>query len=287
MKNLIFAICAIALIMTSCGNDSKKEKATIETPDLTKELQQATDYKDSLILLMGDVYDGMEQINAQEGLLFNLEQTGENANRRQEIIDNLALIKERLQKNRELLAEMEKKLNSSNDKNGVLAKQIAMLKTQIEEKDTKIVDLTTQLNEMQTKNEELEEKIAATEEEVKTQTAEKEKAQQETIAAENELNKCYYAIGSNKELKESKLIEKKFLGKTKVMEGDFELSYFTTGDKRNLSSIPCNNNKVKIWTNHPAGSYEIIENSDKTKTVKILDPTKFWSLTNFLIIQID
>lgn len=285
MKNSIMLLALVALIFTSCNNNEEKKEAVVQVPDLTEELQQATDYKDSLIMLMGDIYDGMEQINIQEGLLFNLEQSGENSNRRAEIMANLQTIKERLQQNRELLSELEKKLNSTNDKNGVLAKQIENLKTQITDKDSKIVALETELQNMQTINKELEEKIVTTEEEVKIQTAEKEKAQQETIATENELNKCYYAIGSNKELKNAKLLEKKFLGKTKVMEGEFETSYFTTTDKRNLLSIPCNNKKVKIWTNHPADSYEIVETENELKTIKILDPAKFWSLTNYLIIQ--
>ena len=34
------------------------------------------------------------------------------------------------------------------------------------------------------------------------------------------MNECFYVIGSNKELKANNIISKKFLGKTKVLEGD-------------------------------------------------------------------
>ena len=82
-------------------------------------------------------------------------------------------------------------------------------------------------------------------------------------------------------------MEKKFLGATKVLRGDFNENYFTKADKRNLAEIPTGSKKVKIWTNMPEGSYTIVENPDKTKTIKITNPTEFWSLTPYLIIQVD
>ncbi|MDE6077852.1 MAG: hypothetical protein K2G29_08980, partial [Muribaculaceae bacterium] len=115
----------------------------------------------------------------------------------------------------------------------------------------------------------------------------KEKAQAEATEIENAANTVYYAIGTNKELKKNDLLEKKFLGQTKVLKGDFNESYFTKADKRTLSTIPTGSKKVKIWTNMPADSYEILENADKTKTIKITNPTEFWSMTPYLVIQVD
>lgn len=70
------------------------------------------------------------------------------------------------------------------------------------------------------------------------------------------------------------------------MKGDFDESYFTTGDKRNLSEIPTHSKKAKILTSQPADSYEIVDVNGQ-KVVKITDPTKFWQLSNFLVIQVD
>ena len=103
----------------------------------------------------------------------------------------------------------------------------------------------------------------------------------------NELNTCYYVIGSKSELKEHKIIETGFLRKTKVMEKDYEIEYFTKGDKRTLAEIPLYSKKAKIYTKHPADSYEIVTADDNTKTIVITNPTKFWELSNFLVVQID
>lgn len=119
------------------------------------------------------------------------------------------------------------------------------------------------------------------------ETAAKEEAQAQATAAENEANRVFYAIGSNKELKQKGLLSKKFLGATKVLKGDFDASYFVTADKRTLKSIPTNAKKVKIWTNMPAGSYTISGEKDGPKTIEITNPAQFWSLTSHLIIQTD
>ncbi|MDE7496232.1 MAG: hypothetical protein K2M67_05220, partial [Muribaculaceae bacterium] len=126
-----------------------------------------------------------------------------------------------------------------------------------------------------------------TQEQVKAETAAKEQAQQETVAAENAANTVYYAIGTNKELKKNGLLEKKFLGATKVLQGDFNSSYFTKGDRRNITSIPTQSKKLKVWSNNPKNSYEITENAQGYKVLKITDPAAFWSLSPYLILQVD
>lgn len=287
MKKIIFALGAGVMILASCSAPEEKVNTdSLQIANLSEELQQATDYKDSLLLLMDDIYQGMDQINQQEGLLNNLSATDDNANRRSEIRQNLEVIRQKLRNNRELLAQMEKKLAASNDKNGLLSKTIENLKTQIASQETHIAQLNTELESAKTQIAQLNEEVAETKEQMEVETAAKEKAQQEVVATTNQLNRVYYAIGTNKELKSKGLISKKFLGKTKVLEGEFDKTYFTTADKRNLITIPCNDKSVKLWTNHPAGSYEIIENGDNTKTIRILDPEKFWSLSNHLIVQI-
>ncbi|MDE5975921.1 MAG: hypothetical protein K2G69_05185, partial [Muribaculaceae bacterium] len=151
--------------------------------------------------------------------------------------------------------------------------------------DTKIAQLENDLTSARAEISNLNEQVAVTTDSLRTETAAKEAAQAETVAVENEANTVYYAIGSNKELKKNGLLEKKFLGQTKVLKGDFNESYFTKADKRSLSVIPTGAKKVKIWTNMPQNSYEIVENEDGTKTIKITNPKEFWSLTPFLIIQ--
>ena len=69
-------------------------------------------------------------------------------------------------------------------------------------------------------------------------TTQKDAAEETANAAIKELNTVYIAIGSNKELKEKKILQSGFLRKTKVMKGDFDMNYFSAVDKRTLTQIP-------------------------------------------------
>lgn len=295
MRKIFAAIGVSALLLaTACGH---KEAATVDSDsvkiaDLTSEYQVATSFNDSLMLLMGDIYSGLDSINMQEGLLYG--NGGDNVDRRAEVRQNLENIRARLNANRNLLNEMEAKLKASNNQNAVLTKTITQLKAHIDQQEKKIAQLEADLSKTREELEvahgqisNLNTQVAETQEQVKAETAAKEEAQQATVAAQNEANKVYYCIGTNKELKQNGLLQKKFLGATKVMKGNFNANYFTTGDKRNISVINTGGKKVKIWTNQPADSYSIVNNADGTQSIKITNPSKFWSLSPYLVVQIN
>lgn len=265
-----FLICGTAaILLASCaGNEKKLNEDSAKIADLTEEYKEASDFNDSLMLLMGDIYTGLDSINMQEGLLYNMNQ-GDNADRRAEIRRNLAAIKARLNANKQLLADMEAKVKNSGNQNSVLTKTIDQLKAHIAQQDEKIAQLQNDLENANKQIGELNNTVAQKEEEVKAETAAKEQAQQEAVAAENEANKVFYAIGTNKELKKNGLLEKKFLGATKVMKGNYNAAYFTTADKRNITTIPTTAKKVKVWSNMPADSYQIVSNADGIKSIKI------------------
>lgn len=278
-----------ALMLASCGGNQKQlQEDSIRIADLTSEYEQATDFNDSLMLLMGDIYTGLDSINMQEGLLYSSQ--GEGVNRRDEIRANLSNIKSRLAANKQLLEQMEARLKTSGNKNAVLVKTITQLKDHIAQQDTKIAQLEGDLSSARGQIQDLNTKVAEGQEQVRVETAAKEEAQAEAIAAQNEAakaNKVYYAVGTSSDLKRKGLLEKKFLGSTKVMTGDFDASYFMSADLRNLKSIPTGAKKIKIWSNMPAGSYQITGDKDSPKTIEILDPAKFWSISRYLIVQVD
>ena len=287
MKKSFILMGISALMLASCsGNSQKLAEDSARIAELSAEYADANSFNDSLMLLMGDIYTGLDSINMQEGLLYSMG-SGENVDRRAEIRQNLANIKARLAANRALLDKMDAQLKASGSQNSVLSKTITQLKDRIAKQDEKIAQLESDLTAARGQIEELTGKVTETEEQVKTETAAKEAAQAETVAAENAANTVYYAIGTNKELKKNGLLEKKFLGQTKVLKGDFNESYFTKADKRSLSVIPTGAKKVKIWTNMPEDSYTIVDNADGTKTIQITNPKEFWSMTPFLVIQVN
>ncbi|MDE6633117.1 MAG: hypothetical protein K2K23_08985 [Muribaculaceae bacterium] len=286
MKKLI-PLCAIGAVLLSACSGEKGKSASDSLEIVTVQYEQASSFNDSLLLLMGDIYDGLDSINTQEGLLYSLDKGGEKFDRRAEVRQNLESIKERLQKNRELLAQMQAKLDKSNGDNSILKKTISDLQARIDKQEEKIADLNIKLEAANAEILQLNEQVIKGQADLREETEAREKAQAEATAAENLANRVYYAIGTNKELKQNGLLDKKFLGATKVLQGDFNENYFTAGDKRTLSVINTGGKKVKIWGNVPKDSYEILDNANGTQSVKILNSKAFWERSPFVIIQID
>ena len=288
MRKLLFYLGIFAIVCSSCiGKKEKEEEQNQdEIADLSAKYKQATDLNDSLLLLMGDVYMGLDSINMQEKLLYNTT-GGEGFDRRKEIRDNLDALKQRLAENKAMLDKLQKQVEKSGKETSVQLNTIKQLKAQIENQNRRISELESQLSAANDRIAELNTQVEETQQQLADETEAKEAAQSAAIEAENLANTVYYAIGSNKELKDKGLLEQKFLRSTKVLQGDFDASYFVKADKRTLTSINVNSKKVKIWTNMPEGSYTITGGKDETKTIEITNPQKFWSLSNHLIIQID
>lgn len=286
-KSLILFNCTALLLLGACNN-SYKEKAlqdSLRIAELTSNYEEATTFNDSLMLLMGDIYNGLDSINMQEGLLYNMS-NGE-TDRRAEVRHNLSAIKSRLAKNRDVLSQMERKLKESNNQNSLLSKTIEQMKLRLEQQDSKILELEDLLTKANDSIVVLNKQLVATEQQVQVQTEAKEAAWNAYNEADAQLNTVYYAIGTNKELKKNGLLEKKFLGQTKVLKGDINEAFFTKGDKRTLTSIQTNAKKIKIWTNMPSGSYVEEKNPDNTITLKITNPEEFWNFSPYLVIQVD
>ena len=288
MKKSTITLSGMALLLLASCNNGYKEKAeqdSLRIAELTSNYNEAATFNDSLMLLMADIYNGLDSINMQEGLLYNIG-NGE-TDRRSEVRRNLSAIKQRLAKNHALLAQMEKKMKDSGNQNAVLTKTIEQMKTRLEQQDAHIVELENQLAIANDSIANLNEQVAATEQQVEIQTEAKNAAFNAYNEADAALNTVYYAMGTNKELKKNDLLEKKFLGQTKVLKGDVNLDYFTKADKRTLTSIPTGAKKIKIWTNMPEGSYQEVKNADNTITLNITNPQEFWKYTDYLIIQLD
>lgn len=286
MKKII-PICALgAVILASCSGQNERN-AEDSLQIVSVQYEQASSFNDSLLLLMGDIYDGLDSINMQEGLLYNMTKGGEGMDRRAEVRQNLQGIKDRLQQNRQLLSQMQAKLDKSSGDNSVMRKTIADLQTRIDNQEKKIAELNDQLENANIQIADLNQQVAQGKEDLDAETQAREKAQAEATAAEDLANRVYYAIGTNKELKQNGLLEKKFLGATKLLQGDFNENYFTVGDKRTLSVINTGGKKVKIWSNVPKDSYEIVDNGNGTQSIKITDSKAFWQISPYVIIQID
>lgn len=288
LKVASFMACA-AVTLASCGSkyssDASGSDSTANAIDPA--IQQALNEKDSLIALFNDISGDMIQLRQMESIIV----VPGKCNQRKRLRQVCAMIFEpfsSLFRNAEsVLAELEKKLASQSGQNGQLQQMISNLKAQINQNEETINSLTQQLSEAKTTIAGLNNAVDSLNTSVATVTAERDNEQQRNQTLTNDLNRCYYAIGSGKELKAHKIIETGFLRKTKIMQGDYEMSYFTSADKRSLTSIPLYSKKASVKTNQPKDSYTIVTDATGNKVLNITNPQRFWNASNFLVVQTD
>ena len=291
MKKIV-TLAVIATAMLTACNGEKLRDAEAQNEQLKGDLRETLATQDSLLVLVNDISDGMSQIKDLEKIISTPGSLGESASRKGQIKNDMIAIQKALQERRERLEELEKKLAASGE-NSTLKRTITNLRAQIAEQQTEIGTLTNQLASANIKIEELNTQVSTLNTSVDSLstkvidvTTQKDAAEETANAAIKELNTVYIAIGSNKELKEKKILQSGFLRKTKVMKGDFDMNYFSAVDKRTLTQIPTHSKKAKIMTSQPADSYNIVDQGGQ-KVIMITDPDKFWQLSNFLVVEVD
>lgn len=291
MKKLFILATVTLGMLTSCNGD-KLRQAEESNDQLREDLRETLATQDSLLVLVNDISEGMSQIKDLEKIIATPGGLGkESASRKEQVKNDMIAIQQALQERRQRLEELEAKLASSEKNNSTLSRTIQNLKSQIAEQQTEIATLTNQLEAANIRISELDRTVSDLNTTVDSLNNDivqvKETSAAEVKKAEDAANACYYAIGTNKELKERGILEKKFLGKTKVMQGDFDKAYFTTADRRTLTEIPTHSKKAKVMTSQPKDSYVIVQDASGQAVIKITNPARFWELSNFLVIQVD
>lgn len=285
-KHLIISI-ALSIILASCSDkeQNKEQQSLMEAS--RQELAEALQERDQLLELVKEITSSMDQIKHLENIVTLTEsRPNENPAQRSQILSDIASVQNTLQQRRERLAELEAQLRKSSRYTDEIKSTVEALRAQIDSQAEEIESLRGQFSSASEQIKSLNNEVDSLNTTVATVNRNLDAAQEASTRLENELNTCYYVIAPKSQLKEHKIIETGFLRKSKLLKGDFDRGFFVIGDKRNLTKINLNSNKVKLHTNHPEGSYEINE-TDGQKVLTILDPDKFWSLTNYLVIQID
>lgn len=293
-KKLFFLIASlqVALFVSSCGENSvvreQREKIdSLENANWKKQLE----YED-LQRNLSVITIGLDSIAIEEGKLFlNGDVEWRNVNR-QRAQQNVAYIRDLLARHRDRIEELESRLEAGDANARMLRTIISSLREQIDAKDKELEQLKRDLDNNKRNIIALKEQVQKMDEEQKMQQdtilqqQETILQQQETIQQQlDKLNNAYLRIGTKQELKAQGLLSGGFLKKKKIDYTNIDFSLF---EKINIEStrsisLPA---KAKILTAIPVGSYELIKD-ELGSTLNILDPEKFWSVSNFLIIQTD
>lgn len=284
MKKILYFAVGM-LIMTACG--SKMSETEQQMAAARDSLNIALANQDSLIVLMTEIQQGLNDIKTLENIMNTSDYLSETSNKREEIRNDMILIQKTLKERRDRLVELENRINKANSNNAHLQKAIATLREQIAQQEETINDLRNQLIEANIHIDLLTSQVDTLNQAVEESNQIREEVEAANENLINELNYCYYVIGSKSELNEHKIISSGFLRKTKIFPERFEQEYFTRDDKRTLSTLPLGSKKAKVLTNQPESSYTIETEANGMKVLNITNPESFWATTNYVVIQID
>jgi len=283
-------IVALAFITASCVESSGKYKAVIAQRDSLKLEKQALDssYNQTLSLL-NDIESGFVEITQNESQmkasLKGVE--GPKTDKRELIGAQMKAIKEGIEKNKAKIAELRQLAAKKGEENNMLTETIKRLQSKMDEKDTQIKSLQAELDQKNIKINEL----ATTVDNQSKNIAEQQNVleqQKSTIKIQDtDINTVWYCVASSKKLKEAKIISNTGLFQSKkVMNNEFDKKAFTQIDLRNISSIVTNSKNIKIMSSHPKSSYNLITGANKNIIIEITNPSRFWSISKYLVVQI-
>lgn len=282
MRRLQCLACLILLVLGSCTE--RKATPNVASMEQTDSLQRIIAQRDNEINdMMGtlnEIQEGLREINEAENRL-SVAKNGEGSSRSVQIKENIRFIANTMAHNRELIKKLQQQLRESRFGGDELRKTIESLTQQLDEKELQLQKLRAELDSKDIHIAQLDEKISnlnTNVENLKTETQEKS----QTIGNQDkQLNTAWFVFGTKKELKEQHI-----LVDGKVLQSNFNKSYFTKIDIRVDKEIKLYSKSARVLTMHPSSSYTLARDANNQYVLRISNPQIFWSTSKYLVILV-
>ena len=279
---------AINLLLASGCNQKKIDRLQAQNDSLRAVGTDKDSNISEFVSTFNDIEANLDSIKKAELVIDKNAKAGEvKGSRKEQIKSDIKYIYDLQQKNRKMVAELSAKLSKSGRHAAQLQKMIDNLNASIAEKDVQIAQMTDELGKLNIQVKDLNVKVVDLNTNVDNLSADNAKKQADIDAKTAALNTAYYVIGTNRELKDKKIItgEGGFIGigRTKDIMADLNMNDFTKVDITVVNEIPIMKKKINIITSHPKGSYRLEGDKTVDKLV-IVDAKAFWSLSKVLVI---
>ena len=272
------ALVVALLMLTACGKNSKQEQERQKELTELQTLRTQVAEQDSLINL---VIQNFAQIQQLEGMITLDSNSEVPQSQRAKIEDNMRLINEKLEQNRQTIEQLNKKLSQSGAANNSLQRAIKTLQDQLNTKNAEILDLTEELKRKNYAIGVLDSMVTGLSNNVEDLSKTSAAQQAELERQDAALNTVRYCIGTSRDLKDMNILRN-----GEVVTEGYQSDYFTQIDLRRVTSIPVYAKKAELKTKHPKSSYRFVKGEDKMLTLEITNPQEFWSLSKILVVQI-
>jgi chromosome segregation ATPase len=272
-------------VFFACGREAEKKALELQskTDSLMSQTMQKDEAINEFIRSINDIQGTLDTIKQKENIInLTTDRGGElKLSAKDQIKNDIQTIYGLMQKNKETISALSKKLKNSSLKVDELNKMVERLNKDLADKASQIEDLRNKLSKLNTSFEMANLKIDTLSRTVKDQGSQINN-QSQTIASQDEaLNTAYYVIGTNKELKKNGVI------KSGEILSDFNKELFTKIDIRKVTEISILSKKAKIISSHPTSAYKFTGDKKVIQALQILDYKAFWSNSKYLVIVVD
>jgi len=294
--NISYLISLLIVLFSGCKNDSITDtdiqKITIQRDSLIESSIKKDSLINTFVSSFIEIENNLVNIKQKEEIISlpannNVELKG---SFKDEVIENIKIINELMDKSRQKITLLNAKLKESNFKNEQVTKLVDILNTQIDYKNQELITLNKKL----TAHDKITTKLNAEMIEIGVQNVKKTK----TINEKNNLlNTAYYAVGTLHELEYQGLVVTKGgvvgVGEFPTLNANLGKSIYSSINvyKINIYSttkISIAAKKIKLITPHPEGSYRFEDGIDQNnKKLVIVNPDEFWKISKYLIIEVD
>lgn len=281
MKKILFiAFCLVAIVACKNEKTTSPEPRIMQNDSLQKIIEQRDQEINDMMGILNDVEEGFHAINKAEDRM-TIAKDGEGENKQAQIRENIQFIQQRMEQNRELIAKLQQQMRESSFKSSELKRTVDNLIKQMQEKDNQLKQLRAELEAKDIHIAELDQTIEDLNTNVSDLKSESEQKSQTIDSQDKQLNTAWFAFGTKKELKAQNI-----LVKGKVLQGNFNKSYFTKIDIRVEKEIKLYSKSAKILTMHPSSSYTLTTDAKDQYVLRITNPQLFWSTSKYLVIQV-
>jgi len=283
MKKLLFLALGLTIIaFMGCKDDRKVADVAgfSQNDSLQKIIAQKDNEINDIMETFNQIEAGFREINEAENRV-SLMKDGEGASRRQQLVENVQFISSTMKENRALIDKLRRQLRESSVKSDNLKKTIDNLVAELEEKDNQLQQLRAELDAKNIHISELDQTISSLNSNVSDLKTESSQKSATIQAQDKQLNTAWFVFGTKKELKEQRIIDG-----SRVLESNFNKSYFTKIDIRVEKEIKLYSKYAKILTMHPSDSYTLQKDANKQYVLRITNPQIFWSTSKYLVILV-
>ena len=283
----IITICFFCLI--SCVNSNREIIKLVDERDSLRQVILAQGAKlDNYGNTIETLNATLDSIAYQENILFSI--NGEQPITKEDVKHNLMRFETLLKRQGDKIDQLEKQLQESKDSNAHSLSLISHLKEQLKEKNEQIAQLQEEIKKKNVDLARLQEIVESQKLTINSQTttiselSQRTQRQSEALARQDAiLNNGYVLIGTKEDLKRKGILRN---GKI-VADASLDRSKFAKVDIRNWREISFTAKRPRILTTMPSSSYEITTAGNHNFTLTVKNPSDFWRISSYLVIQTD